>query len=135
MKLKYTSLALFIGLLSTLYTAGAMASDKPVQHLQLADVTTLKDANRVFFKTTSQLSEKNKLDAAELQEIHIITYSLEKAVAFFVENTQGEQQIAAKKMAEVIELVHIGSENNRAEDTKAYLDQYFSLAQPFSIKH
>ncbi len=62
----------------------------------------------------------------------MITYSLEKAVAYFADNTQGEQQAAANKIAEVVELVHIGSENNRAAETKSYLEEYFTLANTFS---
>jgi len=134
MTMKYTSLALLMILVTALHTVTAAASDKPVQHIELADITSFEEAKQVFSKATSELNAKDKLDAAELQEIHIITYSLEKAVAYFAENMQGEQQATAKKMAEMVEFVHIGSENNRSAETKTYLKEYFELADVFSSK-
>lgn len=130
--MKKITLAFGLAFLTTLNVLTVVASDKPVQHLQLEDITTLDEAKRVFSETTAQIESKNKLDADELHDIHIITYSLEKAVAYFAENSTGEQQVTAKKMAEVVELVHLGSENNRAEETKVYLIEYFKLADKFS---
>ena len=97
------------------------ATDEPVKHLDVPDIVSFEEAKRVFVETTLQLREKTKLDAAELHEIHMITYSLEKAVAYFSENMKDEQQEVAKKMAAIIERVHIGSENNRAADTETNL--------------
>ena len=77
--------------------------------------------------TTEQLRAKTNLNALELHEIHMITYSLEKAVAFFAENLSGARQETAQEMAVVVEEVHLSSENNRKEETKAALDQYFAL--------
>ncbi len=82
--------------------------------------------------TTEQLRAKTNLDALELHEIHMITYSLEKAVAFFAENLSGARQVTAQEMAVVVEEVHLSSENNRKEDTKAALDQYFALLEAFT---
>ena len=45
------------------------ASEKPVQHLDLPEVTSIEEANRVFAETTAKLKQKTKLDDAELQEI------------------------------------------------------------------
>jgi len=106
--------------------------EKPIQHLKLPDVTSHEEAVKVMKSTTDQLRGKKKLDAAELGEIHIITYSLEKAVAFFADNTSGSQQATAKKMAEVVEEIHLNSENNRTDKTKAALDEYFKLEKMFS---
>ena len=82
--------------------------------------------------TTEQLRAKTNLDALELHEIHMITYSLEKAVAFLAENLSGSRQVTAQEMAVVVEEVHLSSENNRKEDTKAALDQYFALLEAFT---
>jgi len=131
--MKYYLMALLIVLVAGLHTVSA-ASDKSVQHIELADIDSFDEAKQVFSETTSQLQKKAKLDAVELQNIHIITYSLEKAVAYFVENMQGEQQIAATKMAELVELIHIGSENNRPADVKVDLEAYFKLAETFSAQ-
>ena len=68
----------------------------------------------------------------ELLEIHMITYSLEKAVAFFAENLSGARQVTAQEMAVVVEEVHLSSENNRKGETKAALDQYFALFESFT---
>ena len=106
--------------------------EKPIQHLKLEDITTESNAVGVMTSTTDQLRAKNNLDALELHEIHMITYSLEKAVAFFAENLSGARQVTAQEMAVVVEEVHLSSENNRKEETKAALDQYFALYKSFT---
>ena len=106
--------------------------EKPIQHLKLEDIASESNALEVMKSTTEQLRAKTKLDALELHEIHMITYSLEKAVAFFAENLSGTRQLTAQEMAVVVEGVHLSSENNRKEDTKAALDQYFALFESFA---
>ncbi len=112
----------------------AFAADKPVQHLQLPDVTSLDEAKKVFLETTSILEGKRKLDAKELNEIHMTTYSLEKAIAYFAENTNGDQQVEAEKMAEVVELIHLASETDRADEVGVYLEDYSKRASAFIEK-
>ena len=106
--------------------------EKPIQHLKLEDIATESSAVEVMQSTTEQLRAKTNLDALELHEIHMITYSLEKAVAFFAENLSGPRQETAQKIAVIVEEIHLSSENNRKEDTKAALDQYFNLFKSFS---
>jgi len=79
MSIKHTSLALLIVFIVGLQIANGEPSDKPVQHLQLADIDSYEQAKQVFSNATLELQQKDKLDATELHEIHIITYSLEKA--------------------------------------------------------
>ena len=105
--------------------------EKPVQHLKLADITSKDKAVEVMKSTTQDLKGKTKLDVTEMNEIHIITYSLEKAIADFTENITGDQQALAKKMAEVVEEVHLNSENHRTEKTKAALEKYYPLEEAF----
>ena len=107
-------------------------AEKPIQHLKLEDIATESSAVEVMQSTTEQLRAKTKLDALELHEIHMITYSLEKAVAFFAENLSGARQVIAQEMAVVVEEVHLSSENNRKDATKAALDQYFALYESFT---
>ena len=107
-------------------------SEKPIQHLKLEDIASESNAVEVMQSTTEQLRAKTNLDALELHEIHMITYSLEKAVAFFAENLSGARQETAQEMAVVVEKVHLSSENNRREETKAALDQYFALFEYFT---
>ena len=112
-----------------------MASDEskeePVQHLKIADVTSMKDAKKIFIEKTSEIKSKEKLDQLELQQIHIITYSLEKSVAYFVENLKGERQELAKEIAVVVEDIHISSENSRQKETETHLNKYLNLAEKF----
>lgn len=110
----------------------ASASDKPVKHLTLPDVTSFEEAKKVFMETSVELRSKTTLDTDELHEIHITTYSLEKAVAYFVENMKGDKQVEAAKLAEVVELIHLASENDRAEETRVYLEKYANLAKAYA---
>ena len=67
----------------------------------------------------------------EASKIHIITYTLEKSVAYFAENLTGEKQSLAKEMAVVVEDVHLSSENNRLEKLQEHLREYFDLVDEF----
>ena len=106
--------------------------EKPIQHLKLEDIATESSAVKVMQSTTEQLRAKTNLDALELHEIHMITYSLEKAVAFFAENLSGARKVTAQEMAVVVEEIHLSSENNRKDATKEALDQYFALFESFT---
>ncbi|MDX5375227.1 MAG: hypothetical protein LPK43_05525 [Gammaproteobacteria bacterium] len=123
-------------ILSLAFSFPVMASDdskeEPVQHLKIEEVTSLEDAKRIFAETTAEMRGKQKLDVTELQQIHVITYSLEKSVAYFVENTEGERHELAEEIAEVVEEIHLSSENNREEETKALLNKYFDMADRFA---
>lgn len=131
--MRYIITAFFAIFMTVINTSVIMASEEePIKHLEVPEIISSEEAKRVFIETTSELRTKTKLDASELHEIHIITYSLEKAIAYFAENMKDEQQAEAKKMAEVVELVHLDSENNRATKTREHLDQYFNLADAFS---
>ena len=126
---------LVILIFSLAFSLHVMASDdskeEPVQHLKIADVTSMEDAKKIFIETTSEIKSKKKLDQLELQQIHIITYSLEKSLAYFVQNLEGERQDLAKEIAVVVEDIHISSENSRQKETETYLNKYFNLAEKF----
>lgn len=114
----------------------AMASDeskeKPVQHLKVLDVTSMQEAKEIFIEKTSEFRSKDEVDQAVLPEVHIITYTLEKSVAYFVENLDGERQDLAKEIAIVVEDIHVSSENGRLADTKNNLAKYLTLADRFA---
>lgn len=129
--MKFVLLAIFATTLTTHLSVPAFATTKAIKHIDLPDITSYVEAIEVFNQTTSELREKNKLDVTELQEIHIITYSLEKAIAYFSENMEGNQQVSAKEIAELVELVHVSAENNRASETEVYLQEYFELANTY----
>ena len=112
----------------------SVLADGAIKHVDLPDITTMEEAESVFATTTTQLKEKKLLNPQELHEIHMITYSLEKAIAYFVESLKDDQQAMAKEMAEIVELIHISSENNRSDETRANLERYFYQAETFSKK-
>lgn len=119
---------------STFLSLQVVSADKPTQHLDVADMSSMEEAKTVFLETTSVLQSKNILDEKELNEIHITTYSLEKAIAYFVENMSGDQKIEAKKMADLVELIHLSSETDRADQARIYLEDYAKRALIFAKK-
>lgn len=126
-----TTYHLFITALFCFVISNNAQAEKPIQHRIVPDITSAAEAKSVFTDTTEQLLSKKTLDQSELHDIHMITYSLEKAVAYYVDTTQGDKQKAAQKMAEVVELIHLGSENNRKIETEIYLQEYSKLAEAF----
>ena len=107
---------------------------KPVQHLKIADITSMDNAVKVFNETVAKLKAKTKFDAAELHEIHMITYSTEKAIAYFGDNLTGEQKELAKKAAIILEEVHLASESNKKEVTQMKLTEFLALAAKIAEK-
>ena len=114
--------------------ANASPDEKPTQHLKLANVTSMEDARKIFIDKTSEIKNYKKLDATELHQIHMITYTLEKSVAYFVENMKQEKQELAKKIAVIVEDIHINSENNRKNKIELHLARYFKLADKIIAK-
>ncbi|MEM7015332.1 MAG: DUF6746 family protein, partial [Verrucomicrobiota bacterium] len=103
-----------------------------IQHLQIPDVTSYEDANKIFLERTGEIMSKEKLDNTELHEIHMATYHLEKAVAFFAENSEGAEKEAAEKIAVVVEEVHLSSETFMPDEAKKHLDEFAKLAEAFA---
>lgn len=122
-----TILALFQVACTTTETRNELA-EKPTQHIKVANVTSMQEAEQIFTKDTEVIRNKSKLDAVEMQQIHYITYTLEKSVAYLAENLQGERQKLAEEIAVVVEDIHIDSENNRREKLEQHLSRYFMLA-------
>ena len=118
-----------------LFSLSALASDeskeKPTQHLKVADVDSMEEAKELFIDKTAELRKKKTLNLEEASQVHIITYTLEKSVAYFAENLKGEKQELAKEIAVVVEDIHIASESNRLEKLKKHLKEYFDLVDRF----
>ncbi len=125
-KLSLTALIIFFSVISF---AANNKVEKPVQHLKLADITTLAEAEKVFIEKTAQLKKIEQLDEVELEEIHIITYSLEKSFSYYVKHLSGKDKSLALAMAAEVEQIHLNSENNRLEKTKIHLNRYLKMAQ------
>ena len=109
--------------------ASDTSKEAPVEHLVIPDVTPIDEATLIFIEKTSELKSKKKLDENELHQIHIITYTLEKSIEYFALNLASEQQYLSKKIANVVEDIHLNSENNRKEETQQQLQKYFLLAE------
>ena len=118
-----------------LFSLSVLAADeskeKPTQHLQIADVQSMEQAKEIFIDKTAEIRAKKPLNLQNASQIHIITYTLEKSVAYFAENLQGEKQDQAKEIAVVVEDIHIASENNRLAKLQESLNKYFSLVDEF----
>ena len=106
--------------------------ENPIQHLKLEDITSLDVAIKTFNETTKKIKSRSALSPKDMAEIHVITYSLEKAVAYFVKNLEGEGKKVAKKIAIVVEEIHLASENNKKEKCQKSLSQYNKLVNSFT---
>lgn len=118
-------------LLSFSVLAGNEPKEKPTQHLQIADVTSMEEAKEIFLDKTVEIRNKETLDLEAASQIHIITYTLEKSVAYFAENLEGKKQEQAKEIAVVVEDIHIASEGNKLADLQKHLDKYFDQVDKF----
>lgn len=128
--MKHLLLCTYALLISSLsFASGVHDEEKPIQHFKAAEVTNLQEAKNIFFETTDSIKQKKLLDENELHEIHIITYSLEKSVAYFSEHLTDKGQPLAHEIAVVVEDIHINSENNRQEKTREHLNKYFLLVE------
>jgi hypothetical protein len=121
--------------LTMLFSLSVLAADesieKPTQHLKVADVDSMEEAKEIFIDKTAELQAKKKPTLEEASQIHIITYTLEKSVAYFAANLKGEKQKLAKEIAAVVEDIHISSESNKLEELKKHLEEYFNLVDRF----
>jgi len=123
-------------LVTALIVSGAVlaadeSKEKPIQHLKIADVESMAQAKEIFIDKTAEIKVRKKLDAAEAAQIHIITYTLEKSVAYFAQNLTGEKQRQAQDIAVVVEDIHLASEGNKLDELRSHVDTYFSLVDEF----
>lgn len=122
-------------LIALFFSLPTMATDtskeKPTQHLKVPEITSMAVAKDVFLDTTARIRSMKQLNPDEAGQIHVITYSLEKSVAYFVDNLTGNKQVLARQMAVVVEDIHIASENNRPETLRKHLDKYAELVDQF----
>ena len=129
--MKQLALIVFTMLFSLSVLAAGESKEKPTQHLKVADVISMEQTKEIFIDKTAEIRNKRTLNMEEASQIHIITYTLEKSVAYFVENLKGEKQGLAKEIAVVVEDIHIASEGNRLEKLKKHLKEYFDLVDKF----
>jgi len=130
-EMKQFVLFVFTMLFSVAVLAADESKEKPTQHIQIEDVNSMEEAKAIFIDKTAEIRSKKTLNLEAASQIHIITYTLEKSVAYFAENLEGEKQEMAKQIAVVVEDIHIASESNRLEELQKHLDQYFDLVDKF----
>ncbi len=129
--MRHLALLLFTMFFALPALASVESGEEPTQHLQVADVSSMEEAKTIFVDKTAEIRNKKTLGLEEASQIHIITYTLEKSVAYFAENLTGEKQDQAKEMVVVVEDIHIASEHNRLEELQKYLKRYFELVNEF----
>jgi hypothetical protein len=129
--MKQLALSFFTLLFSLSVLAVDESKQKPTQHLQIADVQSMQEAKAIFIDKTAEIRAKRPLSLEVASQIHIITYNLEKSVAYFVENLKGEKQAQAAEIAVVVEDIHIASEGSRLEELDKHLGKYFDLVDEF----
>jgi hypothetical protein len=129
--MKKSTLLVFAMLFSLCALAVDESKEKPNQHLQVADVQSMEEAKAIFIDKTAEIRSKKPLNLENASQIHIITYTLEKSVAYFAENLKGEKQKLAEKIAIVVEDMHIASESNKLEALKEHINKYFVLVDEF----
>ena len=135
-KIMKTLFQISLAFILALSVQAAGASEvKPGKHLEVPSVTTIEDAKMIFLEKTLEMNSKQTLNETELQQIHIITYSLEKSLIYFNENLTGEKKRLVKKIADTVESIHLNSENNRKEETQKQLNKYFGLASKFIYQY
>ena len=129
--MKQIALIVFTMLFSLPVLSADESKEKPTQHLQIADVNSMAEAKEIFIDKTVEIRNKKTLNLEAASQIHIITYTLEKSVAYFAGHLTGEKQEIAKQIAVVVEDIHIASESNRLDDLQKHLDEYFDLVDKF----
>jgi hypothetical protein len=121
-----------LALVFSLSVAAADGPDeKPIQHLNVPAVSSMQEAKEIFIDKTVDIRRKRPVSLETSAQIHVITYTLEKSVAYFADNLTGEKQDLAKELAVVVEEIHLSSERNRLAELEGHLDQYFSLVDRF----
>lgn len=127
--------AFFVLAFASMSHASDGSQEKPIKHLTVPTVDSLAEAQKIFIEKTFEINSKRKLDEKELHQIHIITYTLEQSIAYFNANLTGESKELTKTIADVVENIHLSSENNRKAETEKHLKKYFELARTFLYKH
>lgn len=113
---------LIVAALITLASPAITATERP-DHYRGEAAETLPEAVSNFSEYNEKLSaliEKDELTAAELHEVHELTYTLENALAKIQSELGG--------LAETLEEVHIASEKSNAATVKSKGSEYLKTS-------
>lgn len=130
---KYAVLIILL-VLSKWSLAGAGEGEQSIRHLKVDEIESIEVAIKKFYESTAAIKNKKLLNSSELHEIHVITYTLEKSIQFFINNLSGESQVLAENAAIIVENIHIASENNRRQSTVENMREYFQLADQLALR-
>ncbi|WP_339340182.1 DUF6746 family protein [uncultured Oceanicoccus sp.] len=130
---KYAVLIILL-VLSKWSLAGAAEGEQSIRHLKVDEIESIEVAIKKFYESTAAIKNKKLLNSSELHEIHVITYTLEKSIQFFINNLSGESQVLAENAAIIVENIHIASENNRRQSTVENMREYFQLADQLALR-
>lgn len=101
-----------------------MADEDRVDHFKGKEATSVKEA-KMLLKTYNDklraLQNKEKIDGADLGEIHIMTYTLENQIAYLIADLS--------VLAEMLEELHLTSETGDVAKTEEKLNKYLDHAQ------
>ena len=114
---------LIVAALITLASPAITATERP-DHFRGEAAETLPEAVSNFSEYNEKLSalvEKDELTAAELHEVHELTYTLENALA--------KIQDELEDLAETLEEVHIASEKSDATTVKSKGSEYLETSR------
>ncbi|QJD59727.1 hypothetical protein HG264_12835 [Pseudomonas sp. gcc21] len=114
---------LLIAVLIASASSSLMATERP-DHFKGEAAETLPQAVSNFSEYNEKLSalvEKDELTAAELHQVHELTYTLENAL--------GKIQSELAELAETLEEVHVASEQSDAETVKTKGSEYLETSR------
>lgn len=123
-KLSPTSLAILPALAICLATATASLASDRVQHYEAKSAATLEEAVAHFAEYNAELAsvlERKTLEAADLEAVHEITYTLENALE------RMRQDMA--ELADTLEALHLASEDHDEAATREQGAAYLASAR------
>ena len=112
--------ALALGLVAA---TASSASDR-VEHYEARSAATLEEAVAIFVEFSDALKtvlEREPLEAADLEAVHEITYTLENAL----ERMRGD----LAELADIVEALHLASEDHDEAATREQGAAYLEIAR------
>lgn len=105
---------------SLLFMCQTTLADHPIKHLQVETPKSEAEALESFesnFHKVQEILSSPSLNTSDLDHIHIISYSLESAVAKLIESKETSQLL---HLADTVEGLHLNSERHQQEATKEW---------------
>lgn len=107
-----------------LLASPAAADDARIDHYAPKDSETLEEAVANFSAYNEKLAgvlARDRLDVADLEAVHEITYTLETALA--------RMRADLDDLAETLEALHLASEDHAEDETREHGARYLTTAR------